>query len=55
VVLEPDSGVRQERDEGKTPPFRVNSRQTSRDLSLTCPVTGLDLARYVSVWLGFAS
>ena len=32
--------------------FRANSRQTSRDLSLTCLVSGLDLACCVSVWLG---
>ena len=35
--------------------FRVISTQASRDLSLTCLVSGLDLARRVSVWLGFAS
>ena len=41
--------------ESRSWPFRVISRQASRDLSLTCLVSGLDLARCVSVWLGFAS
>ena len=54
VVLEPDAEVGQGWEGGKTPPFRVNSRQTSRDLSVTCPVSGLNLARRVSVWLDFA-
>ncbi len=36
-------------------PFRVISRQANRDLSLTCLVSGLDLARGGSVWLDFAS
>ena len=52
MVVEPDSGVRQEWDEGKTPPFRVISRQARRDLSLTCRASGLDLACGGSVWLG---
>jgi len=35
-------------------PFRANSRQAGRDLSLTCLVSGLDLTCGDSVWLGFA-
>jgi len=54
VVLETDAEVGQGWEGGKTPPFRVHSRQTSRDLSVTCPVSGLNLARRVSVWLDFA-
>jgi len=41
--------------ESRSWPLRVISRQTSRDLSLTCPLSGLDLACCVSVWLDFAS
>ena len=37
------------------PPVRVISRQSGDDLSLTCRKSGLDLARHVSMWLGFAS
>jgi len=40
--------------ESRSWPFRVISRQASRDLSLTCRVSGLDLARCVSVCLNFA-
>ena len=40
--------------ESRSWPFRVILRQAGRDLSLTCPLSGLDLARRVSVWLGFA-
>ena len=34
-------------------PFGVTSRQAGGDLSLTCLVSGLDLARRDSVWLDF--
>jgi hypothetical protein len=40
--------------ESRSWPFRVFSRQAGRDLSLTCPLSGLDLARRVSVWLDIA-
>ena len=44
----------QGRGSSRLPPFRANSRQASRDLSLTCLMSGLDLALRVSVWLEFA-
>ena len=36
-------------------PLLAISRHASRDLSVTCLVSGLDLSRSVSVWLDFAS